>query len=391
MSIQKEIKNSMMKLTLLGPTYPYRGGISQHTTLLCHYLRDFHLVEFISFQRQYPTLLFPGKTDKDPSRLFDRESCTYQLDPLNPMTWYQTVKTIMKINPVILIIIWWVPFFAPAWWFITQEIKKRSNIRILFVCHNVLPHEGHIIWKFLTHKTLSIPHGFIVHSVTDKEKLLQIRSDARIYHLPIAPHPRIRPHTTDKSLFIRKLGIKNGIPIFLFFGFIRPYKGLDILLEALFLVLKKRLVHLVVAGEFWEPVEKYMKIIHRLDLTKHVTIINQYIPNESLGDYFNIANIVVLPYRDATQSGVPQLAVSMGKLIIVSDAGGLPENVKHSQIGKIFRSGDIHDLAKVMIEFISQKKNQENPKNNSLCNGIPDGWKEMISVIEDFSKSSTHD
>ena len=158
------------KITLIGPTYPFRGGVSQHTTLLCHYLRQRFKVDFISFKRQYPAILFPGKSDKDPSQDADRETCQYILDSINPFTWLRTAQNIYSNQSNLLVIVWWVPFFAVMWWVIIRIVKAHLKIPVLFICHNVFPHEKSFFWSILSPLLMALVLYFVFRNLYRQEE-----------------------------------------------------------------------------------------------------------------------------------------------------------------------------------------------------------------------------
>jgi glycosyltransferase involved in cell wall biosynthesis len=375
-----------MKITLIGPAYPYRGGVSQHTTLLGHYLRRFHEVDFISFKKQYPKLLFPGKTDKDPSRSAEREPCVYLLNPLDPASWNAVVHRVLDFNPRVVVLIWWVPFFAPAWWFIVRKVRARTDIRVVFVCHNVLPHEKNILTERITRAVMALPDGFTVHSEFDEKQLLQLRPEASICRCPIAPHPRAVSSGEGREESRRILRIGRHLAVFLFFGFVRPYKGLDLLLQAMAKVVRARPNALLfVVGEFWEPIDKYRRMTKRLGLDRHVTFVSRYVPNEEVAIYFSACDTVVLPYRSATQSGVPQMAISMGRPVIVTDVGGLAENVTHSNMGWVVPPGDTNALAEAMITSIEPRQKRKLNSKIGTQNDFPPAWKAIVNAIEKLS------
>jgi len=380
------LKNQKQKITLIGPTYPYRGGVSQHTTLLCHYLRHRFDVDFISFKRQYPALLFPGKSDKDPSLDADQEKCDYLLDSINPLTWVRTAQHIHSNRPDLLVIIWWVPFFAVMWWLLIRLVKSHLDIPVLFVCHNVFPHEKSVFWSMLTRWILQLPDGFTVHSKTDDADLQSIRSQAKIFRLPIAPHPRPKTKTWDQKSARSKLGLDEDTPVFLFFGFVRPYKGLDILLNAFAALRQTKDATLLVAGEFWGSREPYDQQIQKLQISDSVHIVDRYIAMEEMGLYFGAVDAVVLPYRSATQSGIPQLAFALDRPIVVTDVGGLAENIKHPSQGIVVPPNDTKALTAAMSQFFGDRRKQALKKSSSQKHFDTD-WIAMVDTIEEFIKS----
>jgi glycosyltransferase involved in cell wall biosynthesis len=229
---------------------------------------------------------------------------------------------------------------------------------LLFICHNVFPHEqgklSRIILPLILKLTLHPGDGFIVHSQADEEILGRHFTKAKI---------QVSPHPTYAALGCARNSALPGRlprdrPLLLFCGFVRPYKGLDILLEAMPLVLARRVVHLLVAGEFWNGKATYQEQIDRLSIGKAVTIVNDYLPNEVLTACITRASVVVLPYRQATQSGIIQLAFGLTKPVITTDVGGLPEVVEHGRTGLIVPPDDPAALAQAIETFFEQDLGQ---------------------------------
>lgn len=338
----------MTRFAIIGPTYPYRGGIAHYTTLLTQHLRQDHEVLLISFSRQYPNWLFPGKSDKDPSKWPLQTEAEYILDPINPLTWHKTVKRLLQFQPDIVVMPWWHPYFAPAWSILSRRIKQLPDApKLIFICHNVLPHEQNMIGNIAVNVAISKGDRFIVHSQADAEQLETIITDASVIVTPLPTYQTLGKDIVD---------VPNELPqnsyILLFFGIVRHYKGLDILIEALPPLLNELPVHLVVAGEFWEDEIMYWKQIKRLGLETAVTIDNRYIPDEELTSYVHAADVVILPYRSATQSAVVQVAYGHHCPVITTDVGGLAEAVEDGYTGLIVPPEDPQALAKAILFYL---------------------------------------
>lgn len=310
-----------MRIALIGPTYPYRGGIAHYTTKLAQTLRERgHELLFVSFKRQYPRWLFPGQSDKDPSvepvRTGDVE---YWIDSLNPVTWLITFWRICRYRPQLFILQWWTTFWAPVWLVIGGLYRILDRGPLLILCHNVLPHEAKRGSRQLTRLVLRLGTHFIAQSESEQERLLQLLPKARV---SVVPHP-VYDMFTDKRLpkdvARAQLNIEDDIPVLLFFGIVREYKGLEDLLQAMPHI-KKHLpkVMLLIAGEFWDPLEPYRELIETLGIGDAVRIDARYIPNEEVSVYFSAADLVVAPYRRTTGSGVVQLAVGFGTPVVTT-------------------------------------------------------------------------
>lgn len=376
----------MARYALIGPTYPYRGGIAHYTTLLAQALRERHEVLFISFSQQYPAWLFPGRSDRDPSERPLRADAEYLLNPLNPLSWWHTLARLDEWGPDVVVLQWWHPFWAPAWRVIGRGVKQLAGQpRLLFICHNVLPHEqGRLrpILPALTRQTLQAGDGFVLHSVADGDILRQILPGALTR---VNPHPTYAPLGAASS-FSLPFVLPDDRPLLLFAGFVRPYKGLDILLEALPLVLAGRPVHLLVAGEFWQGTAVYQAQIDRLGISGAVTLWDAYLPNETLAACLARADVVVLPYRSATQSGVIQLAFGQGKPVITTNVGGLAEVVDHERTGLVVPPEDPAALAAAIERFFAEAMGVWMGENVVGGNGRF-GWETLILQLESLTQA----
>ena len=344
----------MTRFCLIGPTYPYRGGIAHYTTLLAQHLREGHEVQLLSFSRQYPAWLFPGKSDKDPSERPLQTEARYQLDPLNPLTWWRTLRQIREWQPDMVVIPWWHPYFAPVWTALGRSIRRLSpRPKLIFICHNVRPHEQGRLSKLLLPRVLKTVlgqgDGYIVHSQADQEILLGYLPEAKI---SVSPHPTYAALGEQNQVKL-PITLPSDRPLLLFCGLVRPYKGLDILLEAVALL--KRPFHLLVAGEFWQGgLAEYQKQITRLELAKNVTVVDEYLPNELLAAYIKRANVVVLPYRSATQSGIIQIAFGLNTPVITTNVGGLAEAVEDGRTGLVVSPENPLALAEAIERYFAQ-------------------------------------
>jgi len=371
-----------MKYVLIGPTYPYRGGISHYTTLLYHHLKAAHEVKLYSFKRQYPAFLFPGKTDKDPSRFPLRAECEYLLDPSNPLTWLQTFRRIKGERPNALIIQWWVPYWALTFASIAFLVRKFTPTRVLFICHNVLPHEGSVIDRLSAKLALGQGHYFIVQSQKDWEDLQRLLPEAEIRRTALPIYDAFGSEAMEGYTAKRNLGL-NG-PVMLFFGFVRKYKGLEYLIRAMPEVLRRLHVKLLIVGEFWEDKEPYLKAIEKLGLLRNVEVVDRYVPNEEVGLYFSAADVVVLPYVDATQSAIVSLAYAFDKPVITTHVGGLPEVVSDGETGFIVPPGDSQALAAAIVEFFREDHASQMAANVKIRKNAL-SWEGLVRLIEDFS------
>lgn len=344
-----------MKFCVIGPTYPYRGGIAQHTTLLVQHLRQAgHETRFISFSRQYPKLLY-GRDDKDPSQNPLTADALYLIDSINPFTWWQTLRQIQMFQPELVILPWWVPFWTPVWAYLSWGIKQMTpSPHLQFLCHNVLPHERGRFDTAAVRLALGRGDSYVVHAQEQAAILKTIFPQAPILTSPLPTYQKLGSQQQTKPL-----DLPDDRPLILFCGLIRHYKGLDILLNALSAVLAQRDVHCAVVGEFWEDEAIYRQQIETLAIGDYVTIVNQYVENELLAAYVTQANVVVLPYRSATQSAVVQLAFGLGTPVITTTVGGLPDVVEHGRNGLLVPPEDPAALAQALNQYFAE---QHQPK-----------------------------
>ena len=315
------METSLMRISLIGPVYPYRGGIAHFTTLLAKKLiEDGHDVQIISFKKQYPSWLYPGNSDKDTSPGRIKVQAEYLLTPYDPFTWKRTAQSIMKFKPQKVIFPWWVTIWGPAFRYLIKRLRN-SGIQTTFLIHNTKPHEGYFWDPLLAKETLKWADQFIVMSEKEKIRLRALIPNAN--NISIVPHPiydMFKPTSLTKKEVRQKLKLPLEKPVLLFFGFIRPYKGLSILIDALKIIIAKgREVHLLIAGEFWEDREKYDAQIKAAGLEKFVHIFDYYIPDDEAAAFFEAADLFVAPYISGTQSGALKAAMGFGLPIIASE------------------------------------------------------------------------
>ncbi len=367
----------MTRFCLIGPTYPFRGGIAHYTTLLAQHLQAQEETLLISFTQQYPRWLFPGRSDRDPSEQPLQAKVEYLLDPLNPFSWRRTLKRIEQWQPDVVVIPWWVPFWTPLWAYLGRGIKRMANRpSLLFICHNVLPHEGSLIDKTAVRLALAAGNGYIVHAQTDAEKLQQIFPNPKI---KITPLPTFAPVLTNTNVNL-PVSIPTDRPLLLFCGFVRPYKGLDILLDALPAVLAERPVHLLVAGEFWSSAKPYQDQVTQYGLQDSVTLYNHYLTNEELSACIAQAEVVVLPYRSATQSAVIQAAFGQETPVITTNVGGLAEVVDDGRTGLVVPPENPTLLAKAINDFFTEELGPQ-MKDQIRAESDRFSWQHLINAL----------
>lgn len=340
------------RVAVVGLSYPYRGGISHYSTLFVRALRGLYDVSFITLSRQYPGFLFPGQTQFDFSANTLVEPNTRIIDTLNPLTWLQTARVLNREQPELIVFQWWHPFFAPCFGTIVRLLDRSLQTRVCFLCHNVMPHEGNPLQTLLTKYAFAKAGMFIVHSEQDRLQLAALRPDAVISkgcHPTYSEFAQGEPRTKQEAR--AAVGVAPERDTLLFFGLVRPYKGLKVLLEAMPLILEHRVCQLLVVGEFYDDKSQYLALIESLGLGEWVKVIDKYIPNEDVAMYFQSADVVVLPYTSATQSGIVQIAFGLGTPVITTDVGGLPEAVDHGKTGLVVPAQNPERLAAAILGY----------------------------------------
>ena len=370
-----------MRLALIGPVYPYRGGIAHYTTALCRALRKRgHKVLLVSFKRQYPQWLFPGQSDKDPSREPLRaEQAHYWIDSLNPFTWLSTFRHIRAYRPDMIVQQWWVTFWAPAWFVLGVLNRWFLKRPILMICHNALPHEARPWDRWLAKLALRQGTAFIVQSVQEKEQLLSLVPDARTQILPLPTFDMLAGQQIPRARARQQLGLSEDLPILLFFGIVREYKGLMDLLEALPAV-KESLgkVLLIVAGEFWGDKRRYLDAIQQQGIERSVLIDDRYIPNEEAALYFSAADALVAPYRSVTGSAVIPTARAFGLPVVTTELPGLAQVVDRES-DRLAPPCDPQALATAITGIFAEASQ---PGKGKPRQGEAFTWDQLVSAIE---------
>jgi glycosyltransferase involved in cell wall biosynthesis len=379
-------EESPMRISMIGPSYPFKGGISHYTTLLYKNIKKKHDTHFYAFKRQYPQWLFPGRTDIDKSSDPIREEGVENvLDSLNPLTWLKVFLEVKSDNPELVILPWWVSFWAPQFWIIATLIKKFTPARVLFICHNVVEHESNKIDQMCTRLVLKKGDHFVVHSGEDLRNLKRIKPDADVRQNFHPTYEVFNTLSIAKEDARRQLGLEGNT--ILFFGFVRPYKGLSYLIEAMPRIIRNVDVNLLIVGEIWKGEEGYWEQTRRLGLEKHVRFINRYVPNEEVGLYFAASDLVVLPYVSATGSGVVQAALGCERPVVTTRVGCLPEVIDDGRTGYLVPPEDSRAIADAVVSFYAEEKEEEF-RQNILKQRETFSWDRMVSTIEGFDNGS---
>ncbi len=323
-----------MRFVLVGPSAPLRGGIAIDNDALAQALSQAgHTVAQISFSRLYPARLFPGRSQYDVTAGAVPSPAQLCIDSINPLSWWRTAHTIARLQPHLVTFQWWHPFFAPCYATIMVRLKRTSPAasRVL-ISHNTRPHEPLPGQDAALRLVARQCDGVIVHSRSEHDLMTAVApgTAVRLVDYPLLPTARALP---ARDAAQHRLGVSGRV--LLFFGYVRKYKGVDLLLRALAQVPVDLGVTLLIAGEFYDPLESYQTLVQELNLTARVGIINRYIPEPEWPDLFAATDALVLPYRAASQSMSIALAYGFGKPVIVSHVGGLAEAVEDGRTGLI--------------------------------------------------------
>lgn len=350
-----------MKIVIVSPAYPLRGGIAHSAGLLYKELSKEHEVLLITFKRQYPNFLFPGKSQIEVGETIDKIETEVILDSINPINWNSTAKRIINLKPDLVIFKHWLPFFGPCYGWIAGKVKKNSSAKLIAVCHNIIPHEKRPGDNALSKYFLKKIDYFIPLSDQVKRDLFLLVNNPTYKLLPLPVFSLFGDIVDkDEARKVLKLNNKN---ILLFFGFIRDYKGLDVLIEAFSLVRKELDVKLIVAGEFYESEEKYIKLIENYKLEESIILKKDFIPTTDVKYYFSASDAVVLPYKSATQSGIVQVAVNFCMPVIATNVGGIGEVIEDGKTGFVVEKENPEKLAKAIIRFYKEGKEKEFSSN----------------------------
>ncbi|MCL5282297.1 MAG: glycosyltransferase [Planctomycetes bacterium] len=370
------------RICMIGPSYPFRGGIAHYTTLLYRALKARYDVKFYSFKRQYPQWLYPGRTDRDPSGFAIAEPGVEPLlDSLNPATWWRTAARIAADRPDLLIVPWWVSYWTPQFWTIVRRVRRVTAARVLFICHNVVQHESRRWDRLCAKAVLRNGDYFLVHSEEDLVNLKRMLPDAcvkKVFHPTYEVFNRRR---MTKAQAQKQLGVSGRV--LLFFGNVRPYKGLKYLLDAMPALARRLDAHLLVAGEFWRDKDQYLRQVRELGIERSVTFVDRYIPNEEVDVYFAAADVVVLPYVTATQSGIVQIAYGFDKPVIVTNVGGLPDVVEHGRTGFVVEGGNAKAVEEAVLSFYESDAKAQ-MERNIAAKRQEFSWERITEAVGDW-------
>ncbi len=375
-----------MKVILIGPTYPYKGGIAQYTSQLFRALKKYHDVYLISYKMMYPKLLFKKEQRDYSNEMFKINETQFLINTANPINIYKVSHIINKMKPDCVLIQWWHPYFAPCYKILTNHLSK--DIKVIFTCHNVFPHERFPMDRFLTKITLTKADGFIVHSKSDANELKTIKDDSTYIFSPLPTYETFKHRELGKEEALHELNsclngdIESSDIVLLFFGLIRYYKGLKHLINALPYLKKKYInLKLLIAGSFGDDKKDYLELIKQNALEEIVFVVDAYIPDDKVDTYFEASDLVVLPYESATQSAVVQAAFGFAKPVIVTNVGGLPDVVEHMKTGYVIQPQNAKAIADSIEDFIDNNRYEE-MHQNIIDSADIFSWNHMVESLE---------
>jgi D-inositol-3-phosphate glycosyltransferase len=378
------LKKTPKKVVIVGSAFPLRGGLASFNERLARAFQDKgDEVIIYTFSLQYPGFLFPGKTqyssDPAPADL----NITVNVNSINPFNWLQVGRQIRKLRPDLLIAKFWLPFMGPCLGTILRRGKSKKT-KVVSVIDNIIPHEKRPGDFILAKYFVKAVDAFVVMSRSVEKDMQQFTDQQPVRYIP---HPIYDNYgaITPKMVALQHLGLDPTFSYLLFFGFIRDYKGLDLLLEAMADDRIRALpLKLMVAGEYYANEEKYLKLIQELDIDDQLELRTDFIPNSEVRYYFGAADLVVQPYKSATQSGISQLAYHFEKPMVVTKVGGLPEIVEDGVAGYVVEV-DKNKIVEAILDFYQHKKEKK------LMEGVREAksrfsWDNLIEGIYELTK-----
>lgn len=350
------MNRELRRIAVVGPVYPYKGGIAHYTGLLCKNLREQFETQMISFEMQYPKILFRKEQKDFENNSFEVQDTKYILHTANPFNWGRCAREILAGKPDLVIFQWWHPYFAPCYRSLLRKLR-RGGVKTLFICHNVFPHERFPMDRALTKMVLKKGDFFITHSKADAADLRSIRQDAAVCEAVHPTYDAFQFQNLTQEEARQKLGLGGQEQVLLFFGFVREYKGLKHLIAAL-PGIAKRLpkVHLLIVGDFGKDKQEYLELIAQNNAEQFLTICDGYIPDQEVEQYFAASDLVVLPYESATQSGIVQIAYGFERPVVATNVGGLPDVVLHEKTGYLVPPRDPKALTEAVVRFFEEQK-----------------------------------
>lgn len=370
-----------MKIAILSTIYPFRGGIAQFNAAMYRAFEKEHEIKAFTFIRQYPNLLYPGESQYvTPGDHVEVIPSIPVLDTVGPFSYLTAAHQINLFAPDILIMKYWLPFFGPSLGTVAKFMRKET--KVITILDNVIPHESRKFDHSFTRYFLNQNDGFITMSDKVKDDLLSFRPDAKY---KVFPHP-LYDHfgeATEKNKAIEELNLPKGKKLLLYFGYIRDYKGLDILIESISKLPED--FHLILAGESYGDFTPYLDLIKKFNVQDKITLLNRYIPDREVSLLFSAADVCVLSYKSATQSGVTSIALHYELPLVVTNVGGLKEMVEHEKTGLVAERPEV-DLVVEQLQNYFTKYDSNLFRENIKKMKEELSWNRFCEKIVDFSK-----
>jgi glycosyltransferase involved in cell wall biosynthesis len=378
------------KIVIIGPAYPYRGGNSLFVSHVFDSLSKVFDVKIYNYKLLYPSFLFPGSTqyDKSSSAMLKAPNVR-EVNSINPFNWIRVASKLKAEDADLIVFDWWHPFFGPCHFSISQMIKSKYKNKILFITENVISHEGNFVDKILTKIGLKNSDRFLCLSEQVEKELKELARGKKVYRTELPVYDCYQSGETDTASTKQMFGFNEDDKVLLFFGYVRTYKGLDILIDAMPALLENdKKFKLLIVGEFYDSPEKYISQIKALNIEEHVKIINEFVANEDVYKYYLSSDLVVLPYRSATQSGILNVAYGFSKPVLVTDVGGLAEFVDDEQTGVIVSEASPEKIKDGILKYYSLAESVKFSENiikrtsSNAFNNLPELFKQILKDME---------
>lgn len=368
------------RIIIIGPAYPYRGGIADFNERLAHeFINEGHEVTIYTFTLQYPGFLFPGKTQYAEGPAPERLNIVRKVNSVNPLNWLKVGREIRRQRPDMVMIRFWLPFMAPCLGTIARVVRRDKHIKVVALLDNVVPHEKRIGDRVFARYMIKSVGGYVAMSES-------VLADAKAFDdtkpLALTPHPLYDSFgakvTREEAIGV--LDLDADTRYILFFGLIRDYKGLDLLLRAFAdSRLRGKGVKLIVAGEFYGNAEKYEQLECELGLAEHIVWYKEFVPADKVRYFFAAADLVAQPYKSATQSGITQIAYHFERPMLVTNVGGLAEIVPHGKVGYVTQP-DAADIADALVDFV-EHRNEADYREGILQEKAKYAWNNMTAAL----------
>ncbi len=375
-----------MKVIILGSAHPLRGGLASYNERLAReFIRQGHSVQIYTFSLQYPEFLFPGTSQYSDQPAPDDLYIHVKVNSVNPFNWFKVGKELAKLNADLMLVKFWLPFMGPCLGKISRIVKKNGKTKVISILDNIIPHEKRFGDFFLAKYFANSVDGFIAMSESVLEDLKKFDT---VKPRAFSPHPLFDNfgEAITKTEAYEKLGLAINEEHILFFGFIRDYKGLDLLLHAMADERVRNLnMKLIVAGEFYTDAKPYAEMIQQLGIRDKLILKTDFIPDNEVRNYFCAADMVVQPYKHATQSGVTQICYHFDRPMLVTNVGGLPEIVPHGKVGYVVEPNPTA-IADALVDFYANHL-EFKMRDNIKLEKKKYAWSEMLKKIFEVQKA----